>query len=681
MNKKQENVTNTADANKYTSIRSRRLLNSRIVQNFLLVWLDGNIDENNSDYQNTITKLREVINTVHRFTDVGEFVRFITDMKGKKAFIISSGALGQTVIPSVHDMAQVSTIYIFCGNKARHEQWTQQWPKIKGVFTEIKPICTALRKAVQECDQNTISMSFMTTNHDIKNQNLDQLDQSFMYTQILKEILITIDFESQHFIEFINYCRDQFDGNPAELKNVDKLEREYRLHTPIWWYTYHCFLYSMLNCALRTMEVDIIIKAGFFIRDLHRHIARLHSEQNHAASFVVYRGQGLSQTDFDQLMKTIGGLLSFNNFLSTSKNRQVSLKFAHDTMKTYDLLGILFVITIDPSIPSTPFASVRDVGYYQAEEEILFSMHSVFRIGQIKKLDKNDRLWQVDLIMTSDNDPQLHALTERIQEDTLPDQKGWYRLGELLIQLGQFDKAQQVYDALLDQTFDQGQIAYLYDRIGWIKYNRGEYIEAITCYKQAIEIYQTRCSNDHGLASCYSSMSTAYGRTGEYYEALLCNEKALEIYQKILFSNHPTLATCYNNIGFVYEEMGEYPKALSSHEKAFDIYQKVLPPNHPQLANSYNNLGKVWAKMRDYQKALSSHGKALQIYQKTLPPNHPDLAVCYACHGFVYSEMGEYSKALSFHERALDIGQRSLPENHPHLHIYKNHIENIKKKL
>ena len=190
-----------------------------------------------------------------------------------------------------------------------------------------------------------------------------------MYTQILKEILLTIDFEQEHINEFLTYCREQFAGNTIELKNVDKIEKEYHHHQPIWWYTYHCFLYSMLNRALRTMEVDIIIKMGFFVRDLHQHIAALHSEQygghHHSDSFIVYRGQGLSQTDFDQLMKTKGGLLSFNNFLSTSKNRDVSLEFARRTMATSNLVGILFVMKIDPSISSTPFANVQDVSYYQ----------------------------------------------------------------------------------------------------------------------------------------------------------------------------------------------------------------------------------------------------------------------------------------------------------------------------
>jgi Flp pilus assembly protein TadD len=105
---------------------------------------------------------------------------------------------------------------------------------------------------------------------------------------------------------------------------------------------------------------------------------------------------------------------------------------------------VLFIIKIDPSVSATPFANVRNVSAYQKEEEILFSMHSVFRIGQLKQLDGNQRLSQVDLTLTSDNDPQLHALTERMQEETSSSYKGWHRLGKLMIRLGQFSKAEEL---------------------------------------------------------------------------------------------------------------------------------------------------------------------------------------------------------------------------------------------
>ena len=107
------------------------------------------------------------------------------------------------------------------------------------------------------------------------------------------------------------------------LRNVNKIEKEYRNHQPIWWYTCETFLYSMVNRALRLMDVDIIIQMGFFVCDLHKNIADLHSKQFHgqtsSQSFIVYRGQSLSQTDFNQLKQNQGGLLAFNNFYQLAK--------------------------------------------------------------------------------------------------------------------------------------------------------------------------------------------------------------------------------------------------------------------------------------------------------------------------------------------------------------------------
>jgi hypothetical protein len=63
------------------------------------------------------------------------------------------------------------------------------------------------------------------------------------------------------------------------------------------------------------------------------------------------------------MTKTKGGLLSFNNFLSTSKKSDVSLRFARDALFNPDMVGILFVMKIDPSQSTTPFASIKGISY------------------------------------------------------------------------------------------------------------------------------------------------------------------------------------------------------------------------------------------------------------------------------------------------------------------------------
>jgi tetratricopeptide (TPR) repeat protein len=653
-----------------------------MVQNFHLVWLDGNIDEvNDDDCRNSIMKLRQIVNTVNTFIDEDECIDFIDTTKEEQAFMICSAALGQTIVPLVHDIPQINSIYIFSGNKTQHEQWTKEWSKVKGVYTDITSICQALNQTTQDCDHNSVSISFVKMTDAAMDQDLDTLDQSFMYTQILKEILLSIHFEQLHFDQFITYCQEQLHGNTRELGNVEKLRKEYRDHPPIWWYTYNCFLYSMINKALRTMEVNLIIKMGFFVQDLHKHIEQLHSEQyggqNHSNTFIVYRGQGLSQTDFEQLKKTQGGLLAFNNFLSTSQDRQVSLNFAQRTMKDPNLVGVLFVLTINPSISATPFAKVGNVGYYQKEEEILLSMHSVFRIGQVIQIGKNDRLCQVELTLTGDNDQKLHDLTKTMRKE-VRGSTGWFRLGQLMIKLGQFDKAEELYQILINQTTDEDTRADIFHQLGSIKDLQGNYTEAITFCEKSLEIRQkTLPPNYPDLATCYNNFGGVYDNMGEYSKALSYYEQSLEIKQKTLPPNHPDLATSYNNIGFVYSNMGEYSKAFSYYEKSLESLQKTLPANHPDIASSYNNIGLVYFKMGEYSKSLSYYEKSLEIFEKTLPPNHPILATSYNNIGSMYDNMGEYSKALSYYEKDLEIRQKTLPSNHPDLATSYNNIGGV----
>jgi tetratricopeptide (TPR) repeat protein len=166
-------------------------------------------------------------------------------------------------------------------------------------------------------------------------------------------------------------------------------------------------------------------------------------------------------------------------------------------------------------------------------------MHSVFRIGQINQLDiDNNRLWQVELILNKDNDPQIHILTEFIREETLPTAKGWYRLGALLIQLGKFGKAQQVYKVLFDQVSDEYEKMAVYHMLEIANEGHGKYAEAITFYEKSIEIEQTiQSQNDPNLAASYTSMAVVYSKMGEYMKSLSFHKKALEIFKQVLSSN------------------------------------------------------------------------------------------------------------------------------------------------
>ncbi|CAF2071001.1 unnamed protein product [Rotaria magnacalcarata] len=324
----------------------------RMIQNYSVIWVDGSIEETNEDCRNTLAQLRAVVSDVKMCKTPQQCVEFLNEIDDGKAFIISSGALGQHLVADIHGMPTVDAIYIFCGNKAPHEPWAKDWSKIRGVFTSIKPICESLKKVAHECDHDLIPMSFIpkqtmaggATGSDQK--NLNQLPPTYMYSVIFKDIILEInDPDSKSMNALVKFCREK---NIPE-QEINEFRRNYHSKSAVWWYTKEIFLYGMLNRGLRSLDMEAMCKLGFFIRKLHLQLEQLHQEQSASfkKSFIVYRGQGLSQQDFQNLSDSKGGLLSFNNFLSTSKTPFIYFVSLSVCMNILNLMKIIITDVIN----------------------------------------------------------------------------------------------------------------------------------------------------------------------------------------------------------------------------------------------------------------------------------------------------------------------------------------------
>ena len=280
----------------------------RIVGNYLLVWVDANVSTLNEDSQQTLEYLRSTFNGVNVFTETEECVTFLQGVQLEKAFLIASDSLGRGLVPRIHAMTQIDAIYIFCSDKTRHEGWVKEWSQVKGVFTRIMVFSKALKLAMKQCDQDCAAVSFISTSvDDVSKINLNQLEPSFMYTQLFKNTLLDMEHDRKKVVsELVKYCQQAYAENPVQLSLVDEFGRDYQPERAIWWYTRQGFTYQMLNRALRLLEADIIVNMGFLIHDLHERIQQLYQQQvgkYGGHPFVVYRGQGLSTTDFEKLQK------------------------------------------------------------------------------------------------------------------------------------------------------------------------------------------------------------------------------------------------------------------------------------------------------------------------------------------------------------------------------------------
>ena len=94
-----------------------------------------------------------------------------------------------------------------------------------------KPICDLLKKATSELDHDAISISIVPKQvvaSDGEKQNLDQLEPSFMYTVLFKEIVLEIDEDdSKAMKQLVDHCRKTASTDQHELREDTTRNRLY----------------------------------------------------------------------------------------------------------------------------------------------------------------------------------------------------------------------------------------------------------------------------------------------------------------------------------------------------------------------------------------------------------------------------------------------------------------------
>ncbi|CAF3168391.1 unnamed protein product, partial [Rotaria sp. Silwood2] len=684
---------------------------------FIIIWFDVDIPSANQTIKHLLDQLQLISNEIKTFSDVNECADFITDVADKKILLIISPIAGQLLLPFIEHVSQLYSIYVFNSQHAYDDQWTFKQNKVKGIFFEIESICRALKRDLCQLVNDSALFSIISTNC---GPNFNQLDKSFMYITLLKEAILEIEHDPKARERFTRLCLNRVFDEPLQPEKIYKFQRCYDEHAPIWWYTKEYFVYSQLNQALRTQDTEFMIEMGFFLRDLHRDIERKYSETDKTTKKYVYRGQGLSVADFNNIKERKGCLLSFNNFLSTSADREVALLLAESNLQKSDHAGILFRIEIDPKVSSTPYALIEDESAFVEEQEVLFSMPSVFRIGEI--IEIQDRLWEVNLKFTSDDDSELTSLTNYMRNE-MKEASGWYCIAELMIRMGKYKKALEIYSTLfsanvhdtgfedqclnlaldfnmvttehllgkyssalkqlqsllekLSDIFPPDHLLFskIYNTFGVIQRAIGDYKTSLSYLEMSLQIQLRSSPTDHAnLSITYCNVAMTYHMMGDNIMALKSYEEALAIQQKSLPANHPCLGYTYANIGLVYQSIGNNVSAITYLERAFEILQKSLPSDHPDLATIHNGIGTVQSFVGNYQPGQEHFEEALKIQQKSLPPDHPSLGIVHSNIGIVCQFTGKYSDALTFYKKAHRIFRKSFPEDHPLLAVNDSYI-------
>ena len=231
--------------------------------------------------------------------------------------------------------------------------------------------------------------------------------------------------------EMIEQLRLTSGDNKIFLNQIDDFEQNYHSNAAIQWYTRDTCLYRFLNRALRCEDTELIINYRFFIIDLYQKIDELYQQMREQMNYseakllTYYRGQVLSTSEIERFKTNIGGLVSFNTFFSTSLSLDIALMFAGNSTAEGSALDmpVLFCIEVDSSIENTrPYANIHLYSVNEDEDEVLFSIGSVFRVEKVENLSNNEAVEVIYLTMVDENDlPKENVATDLAQ--LFPEQK------------------------------------------------------------------------------------------------------------------------------------------------------------------------------------------------------------------------------------------------------------------
>ena len=95
----------------------------------MLLWLDANHDH--TENKNVQSKMRTITTDFLPLNNVSDCENYVRKRpENDRLVLVVSGRLGQTIVPSIHDLPQIIAIYVYCGNKALNEPWAREFAKV-----------------------------------------------------------------------------------------------------------------------------------------------------------------------------------------------------------------------------------------------------------------------------------------------------------------------------------------------------------------------------------------------------------------------------------------------------------------------------------------------------------------------------------------------------------------------
>ena len=193
-----------------------------------------------------------------------------------------------------------------------------------------------------------------------------------------------------------------------------------------------------------------------------------------------------------------------------------------------------------------------------------------------------------------------------------------YFQGEIYYQNRDYQKAIKCLESSLDLMEGplklDTNLARCYNALGNCYYGLGRPEKALEFYNKALKMREELSGSDYhyDMPVYKNQIGTVHEDKGEYEEAVKCYKDALELLEKLKCLGYEDEALFRRNLANVYVRQEKYKEAEEEAKKAFKIRLEILG-NHPDTVRSIFQLGVIQANLETYDKALDFFLKAWKM--------------------------------------------------------------------
>ncbi|CAF1152594.1 unnamed protein product [Rotaria sordida] len=479
--------------------------------------------------------------------------------------------------------------------------------------------------------------------------------------------------------EMLVECRAYYRGKHKELVAIDKFEHSYCSADAIKWYTRPCFLYRIVNKALRSEDILGLYTFRYFIADLCTRLEEVATltRARYTMPFRVYRGARLSKNEVEELR--VGTLVATNGYMSSSIHLNVAQLFISidpttgmSPSRSRDDKQQFVLFEIDINLTDSSEIIVADVSDYSAvpdEKELLFDLGTTFIITNTE-YDIEHYLWHIRMVSSSEM-AQLRQDYSAYINRRLTDTSPTMMFGHLLSDISSDYSAAMNYFYRLLRTIsvDDEDHPTIYFYLARLYRFIGKHKKAIEYFQRALLLQKPKLpQSSMAYGRALAGLATTYSEMGESTRAVLLYERAMAIHRAFLPSDHIEMIMDSNRLAYAYWQEKQYERALAHLSSALTFYRQKMPVDHPGQAQALHTMGLVHHTLGNREQALDYYTKALHMRQSLLSNDHPFVARTYYQMSLLHAEQDdERTIALDYAQRALNIRYRKLPPNHKEL--------------